>query len=630
MKQFVLVLVALLAGSAFGQQMKKLAPFPSMWNHWNSGFSSAQNGFVVGAMHSAFRTTNGGSSWSPVALPGYLGDPFYSVSFISPTVGFVTGNSATGSIDAYRTTDAGVTWTAMPFPLGGSWYHHDFINPTIGFMGSNGALVRTLDGGNSWPIMSAYPNCPVIYGMDFISQTTGLVGGHQVSTSQDGIFKTLDGGATWLLKFPISVNDVVYLNPTTAIAIVGTTVQRSTDGGDTWLPAGSQISTGIDDLERISDSIVVGVSGKGDIWRTADGGITWNLQWIGEGALPANWSVDFFDALNGKVVGQSNLIYTTSDGGINWKRLNRGASVSWGTIAAFSDDDVLFGGDDGYIQTTYDGGATFDLHLLDPPTFGRSTAISAIGISGAGTAVAAGHWGGLFRTTNGGKSWTNISNAINVDYYPNAIKFTSSLNGWMAGFDYSLGTDLSFRRTRDGGFTWEIVYSANVPGQDVDAYGQYVHLVTTGRPYWRSTDGGTNFTMLGLPLNEGSSPSVSQMSWWGSSGRGYVSGWHGYLARTSDHGSNWVQVGPQRYQFTYLDVLATGPDEVWVCGATQGGGNAEIKRSINGGATWKTWYLPGQFTTPVRMTATKRYVYVAGYRGETWKFDRRSLIGGMR
>ena len=143
--------------------------------------------------------------------------------------------------------------------------------------------------------MSGSPSCPVIYGMDFRDAQVGLAGGNRVSAKDGGpgIFKTTDAGVTWVRKFSESANDVLWLNSTTAIAIVGVSIYRSTNSGETWSEISSQISTGFDQMTLLPNGTIVGVSVSGDAWRSTDGGFNWTQTLVGLGALPASWNVSF-------------------------------------------------------------------------------------------------------------------------------------------------------------------------------------------------------------------------------------------------------------------------------------------------------------------------------------------------
>ncbi|MBS1724047.1 MAG: hypothetical protein JSS66_13965 [Armatimonadetes bacterium] len=612
-----LVSLGALLQAAPAQTLTKIAPYPSNWGLWSATFLTPTKGFAAGDMKGLFRTDDAGLTWTKIALPGDPSAPVYNVTFINASIGIACGNSAQGSQDIYRTTDGGASWSLVPnFPLGGSWYHQDYVSQSVGFMGSNGALVRTMDSGQSWPLRSAYPTCPVIYGMDFLDANNGFVAGYQVSSNTGGVFKTTDGGANWTLVFSGSCNDVVSPAPGVLVADSGTLIYRSTNGGVDWSLASASVFTGLMDMDVVDSNVLVGVSAGGDIWRSPDRGSTWARMRIGEGDLPGNWSVDFRDALHGVVAGVQNLLYETRDGGMTWTRLNRGMSIAqWYGIAAFSDSRVALVGHHGYVQHTTDAGRHWEVKLLDPPTFGRDTAYSAVSAVGSSFAFAVGHWGGMARTVDAGASWTLMNGTVSSDYYANDVKFTDRSNGWMVGFDYSAVKKYT-QRTRNGGASWEVVSGANVPGVAVDVRGSRVWVQTSGAPHWRSTDGGNTFTMFSLALNEGSSPSVMDMEF-ASDTLGYVCGFDGYLARTLDGGATWTQLGRQAVGKTFIGLTAVA-DELWVCGASQGGGNAFVQRSLDKGTTWQVWPLAGQYTAPSKLVRVGTKLYITGYMGETW------------
>jgi photosystem II stability/assembly factor-like uncharacterized protein len=620
-KTIYLLCLGLLSAQAAPQSFTRIAPLPTARNLTGVSFTSPNVGWIVGEAHNCFRTNDGGASWTPVALPGPASEPFYSVDFVDSSLGFASGNSGTSYRDIYRTTDGGVTWQPVnSFPLGGSWRQIDFVSGTTGFMGANGGLVRTSDAGQNWQLRSGYPDCPVVYGMDFRDENVGLASGYVPATSQDGVFKTSDGGVTWTRKLASGSNDVIFLSDSVALATAGTQIYRSQDAGETWTPTGATITTGLMDIERVTSTVIAGVSGSGDVWLSIDGGFSWSQKLEGEGDLPADWAVRFSDAQRGKVVGQGGAIFSTEDGGLTWSRLNRGIGRDWNAIVALSDTNLVLAGHHGYVQTSNDGGAHWTTQILDPPTFGRDTSFSDMAVLGPSSIMAVGHWGSLFRSQDGGASWENMSSALNPSYYPNAITFTDALNGWIAGWDYNTGPKSYVRRTSDGGLTWQTVENVNVPSVDVDFRGNIGWVLTSGTPFWRTTDAGQTWAVTSLPLTDGSPPSISQMSW-SSAQIGYVVGWDGYLARTTDAGATWQRVLPFTSNFVYLGVLAIGNNEVWICGASQGGGNAVVRRSIDGGATWRTWSLPGQYTTPYRIARAGDKVYVVGYDGDVWKMD---------
>ncbi len=201
---FVITIMILLMSFKYGySQWIRQSPHPTARNLNGVTFISPTHIFASGQNHHLLESTNGGLSWITRMSDDYGSDPFYMVYFSDANHGYLTGNNN----DAWRTTNAGVTWIPM-IVMPGSWSHIDFITPTQGFLGANGALAFTSNGGISWQAKSAYPSCPVIYGMDFKDLNTGIAGGILVLSNQPGIFKTTDGGSTWVRKLASSANAI--------------------------------------------------------------------------------------------------------------------------------------------------------------------------------------------------------------------------------------------------------------------------------------------------------------------------------------------------------------------------------------------------------------------------------------
>ena len=437
------------------------SPLPSARNLTGVAWATATHGFACGEALTLVETFDAGATWRSVTLGGTSTNPFYNVYFRDANNGFVIGNSGTGGPDIYRTTDAGVTWQRITnFPLGGSWYHIDFVSPTVGFMGSNGATVRTTDGGTTWTLRSGSPSCPVMYGMDFRDTLVGLCGGDRVSTTDGGpgIFKTTDAGATWVRKFSQSANDVLWLNNTTAVAIVGVSIYRSTDSGETWTSISNQISTGFGQMALLPNGTIVGVSLSGDAWRSTDGGFNWTRTLVGIGALPASWNVSFFDDQLGAIVGQGGFIYKTTDGGLTWAMLNNGiGGVSFYDLEMFDDNAGLAVGDNGYFLRTSNGGARWDTGRLQVTgvTGLRTESLQAVSVVDTNFAVAAGYDGVVYKTFDRGVTWQSIGYPnLPSEFYISDVKFIDHNLGYITGSRPGIAENMY--RTTDGGTTWTL------------------------------------------------------------------------------------------------------------------------------------------------------------------------------
>jgi len=96
-----------------------------------------------------FKTTNGGSNWYQVTMPGggsqYL---YYRLSFINNNTGWIEG----GTNRVFKTTDFGTNWDTVSRIYGADiMYCLRFSNPNIGYSGGTfGNLFKTTNGGFNW------------------------------------------------------------------------------------------------------------------------------------------------------------------------------------------------------------------------------------------------------------------------------------------------------------------------------------------------------------------------------------------------------------------------------------------------------------------------------------------------
>ena len=286
--------------------------------------------------------------------------------------------------------------------------------------------------------MSGFPECPVIYGMDFRDAQVGLAGGNRVSgkDSGPGIFKTTDAGVTWVRKFWQSANDVLWLNGTTVIATIGVSIYRSTNAGDTWSEISSQISTSFIKMTLLPNGTIVGVSGAGDAWRSTDGGLNWTQTLVGLGALPASWNVSFSNDQIGAIVKKSGFIFKTTDGGLTWAMLNSGIGIEFRDLEMFDDSAGLAVGDDGYFLRTENGGNHWETGRLQVTGVvgGRNEHLQAVSVVDANFAVAAGFDGVVYKTFDRGVTWQSIGYPnLPGDFFISDAKFINHDLGYVTG-----------------------------------------------------------------------------------------------------------------------------------------------------------------------------------------------------
>ncbi len=151
---------------------------------------------IVGGECAVQESTNGGASFSPLAL-GSSADcssEVSAVSFQSAARGFVELQSGRVlyTADRGRTTQVR---TRIPLPTADSDAKGlQFISPTEGFAvtgdDSPGTIQRTTDAAHSWTRVAGSPNG--LNGLTFVSPEMGYAVG-----DDDTLLRTLDGGATW-------------------------------------------------------------------------------------------------------------------------------------------------------------------------------------------------------------------------------------------------------------------------------------------------------------------------------------------------------------------------------------------------------------------------------------------------
>ena len=408
-----------------------------------------------------------------------------------------------------------------------------------------------------------------------------------------GIFETSDAGVTRVRKFSQSANDVLRLNNTTAVAIVGVSIYRSTDSGETWTSISNQISTGFGQMALLPNGTIVGVSLSGDAWRSTDGGFNWTRTLVGIGALPASWNVSFFDDQLGTIVGQSGFIYKTTDGGLTWTMLNNGiGGVSFYDLEMFDDNAGLAVGDNGYFLRTSNGGARWNTGRLQVTgvTGLRTESLQAVSVVDTNFAVAAGYDGVVYKTFDRGVTWQSIGYPnLPSEFYISDVKFIDHNLGYITGSRPGIAENMY--RTTDGGTTWTLQPVNS--GYSLDSSTQ----ITAGR--WTSAVSVFARRMAALRgaiqnAIEGFSPTISKIDFIDQN-IGWAVGWFGYAAHTTDGGINWQLQNIATINDQILGLNVVSSTQALAVGAPSGG-SPSLYQTTNAGATWTKSPLANQYS----------------------------------
>ena len=139
----------------------------------------------------------------------------------------------------FKSTDSGESWYSISIDFGNSYITDiNIINDNYGIVTGNTVLLKTTDAGESFT--DIYPNLvvdPTIDSTYFIKGATMITEDEfYLTTTSNGIFKTIDGGASFtMFEGVMGSNDFIKLDDTTYMAL-GTSSKSfySNNGGVSW------------------------------------------------------------------------------------------------------------------------------------------------------------------------------------------------------------------------------------------------------------------------------------------------------------------------------------------------------------------------------------------------------------
>ncbi len=164
----------------------------------------------------------------------------------------------------FKTTDGGESWTSITKDFEGYYITGiEFIGDT-GYIAGNKVLLKTTDGGATftdlYPTLASANNDSSIYLKNVILINTNEF---YIPTTSDGVFATMDGGASFTQFEGVSGTSDFYKFDQNSFLCMGTTSKSffTNDGGTTWQNASA--STTVYSIgEVLNDSLYVLAKGK--------------------------------------------------------------------------------------------------------------------------------------------------------------------------------------------------------------------------------------------------------------------------------------------------------------------------------------------------------------------------------
>ncbi len=285
------------------------------------------------------------------------------------------------------------TWVQQVAATNQALYSIHFTNVQNGWAcGTNGASVKTTtDGGLTWGTQAT----PALNSVDlndvfFVSSTNGYIVG-----TGGTILRTTNAGATWSLATTPNTNILYsvhfFVGGNVGFACGYNTLLKTTDGGVNWISITNSNFTNqtLNDVQMVGTNTVL-VLRNNKVVTSNDGGTSWTATNI-TGA--AHYKISMTSPTDGFVVGQGIGLLTNN------------SAISF-TNSTPSTSDTYFGLD------FYDA---MNGYAVGGPT------------SGSG--------GRIYKTTNGGVSWTQDLSITGSGAGFNAVHALDANNAWAVTSD---------------------------------------------------------------------------------------------------------------------------------------------------------------------------------------------------
>ncbi len=308
---------------------------------------------LVGAQgQGMLKSTDNGLNWSE-ANDGLDGEVVNCIAFRPDGMAVHAGCASMGF---FTSLDEGSVWAASSEGINMVKVTDvvvDDLDPNrilVSFTSLNsGGVFITEDGGLSW---SAVPNLVDQRAQSVAIEGTGgqiiyaAMEGPVTTTTPEGIYKSTDGGQSWICTGPHGpsyLNNLLYkvvvdkeANTLLAggrgyISTLPARLFRSTDSGENWIQVhqGDNYSSVMDIAVSRQDSAVCfgavdhtgGINGLGGVLKSTNNGASWFSMDGGFPAGPRNCrtvSVDPVDTATVYSTLYNHGVYKTTDGGNNW------------------------------------------------------------------------------------------------------------------------------------------------------------------------------------------------------------------------------------------------------------------------------------------------------------------------
>jgi photosystem II stability/assembly factor-like uncharacterized protein len=570
--------------------------------------SNPQTVYVSTTNDGAFKTTDGGSSWTRLYMhPTYETPPILALDPSNPQTVYM----GAGPAWIYRSTDGGINWRKLGIADG---YNFDGVSnliidpsdPQTIIASTSERIFRSTDGGSTWPVvhegrtyeLAIAPSNPRIFYACIdngyvIKSTDGgsswMVAGTKgpyyakdlvidpsnpqimYADSDEELYKSTDGGYSWTSKIISSTIHSIYSleidpsNPQIIYAGTDSDVFKSTDEGDTWILSntGMRIRSSVNVYSlainpSTPQTLYAGTNSDGGLFKSTDSGSSWKLiRPGGRGITGINALVMDPSTSQTLYVGTSAGILKSTDSGDDWLPMNAGLLTTKISVIAIDpvNPQTLYTGTDSGVFKSTDGGVSWIRHWL-----ANSVAVSALAIEPMApqTIYAGMELYGVAKSTDGGSTWKGANSGLTDK------NIVSLVTDPVRTQTIYVGTDGGAFKSTDGGGTWSEINTGLFNVASYMPYAVVSHWIFdpldpqlifagTDSGVFKSTNAGNSWNSVD-----------SGPSRWGISGMAldvsmphalYAGTFKKGIFKSTDGGSNWIKLNELPESSQVVDVL---------------------------------------------------------------------------
>ncbi len=511
--------------------------YAAMWEHGRLPWKVTSGGPGSGL----YKSTDAGETWEKMTkgLPDEMGKMAIAVSRSNPekVYALIESDSNKDARGLYVSNNAGKSWSQVtdePRLVQRAWYYIElFIDPndanTVYVMSA--PALRSTDGGKTWSTLSGTHG-------DFHDLWINPDNSRNFIISNDGgSAVTFDAGRTWSAEtmptgqfyrinvdnqFPYRIYGGQQDNSSVSIASrelgsggITTASWTSSAGGESAFLA----------FDPDNPRYVLGGSYQGTIEvvdtkaSAATNIMAAPIQYLGMDAKDMkyrfNWSAPIIRSVHepNTYYHGAQFLLKTSDMGRTWKEVSPDltrnekdkqgkaggpytneevGAENYGTLAYIAESPlekgvIWTGSDDGLVQLTRDGGATWKnvtpkglaeclINAIEVSPFDKATAYIATTRYKFND-----HAPGLYKTTDYGATWTKIDNGIPAEAFTRVVREDDVRRDLLFA-----GTERGVFISWDGGKNWS-PFQLNLPVTpvtDLRVYKGNLIAATSGRAYW--------------------------------------------------------------------------------------------------------------------------------------------------